>query len=57
MEDWAIVGDRSYVSDKLQEYIGRLGINHLIVRGGLPGVDGNAQLKSHQLLLDIIAGF
>ncbi|MCP5131317.1 MAG: LLM class flavin-dependent oxidoreductase [Pseudomonadales bacterium] len=57
VEDWAIVGDRSYVSDKLQEYIGRLGINHLIARGGLPGVDGNAQLKSHQLLLDIIAGF
>jgi alkanesulfonate monooxygenase SsuD/methylene tetrahydromethanopterin reductase-like flavin-dependent oxidoreductase (luciferase family) len=55
VDDWGIVGDRSYARDKLCEYIDRLGISHLIARGGLPGTDSEAQLHSHQTLLDIVA--
>jgi alkanesulfonate monooxygenase SsuD/methylene tetrahydromethanopterin reductase-like flavin-dependent oxidoreductase (luciferase family) len=53
VDDWAIVGDRSYARDKLDEYIARLDISHLIVRGGLPGVSEEAQLQSLESLLDV----
>ena len=53
VDDWGIVGDRCYARDKLCEYIDRLGISHLIARGGLPAVDESAQVQSHQTLLDI----
>lgn len=56
VEDWGIIGDRSYVRDKLSEYVERLGISHLIARGGLPGVDDRAQLQSHESLVSIAAG-
>jgi alkanesulfonate monooxygenase SsuD/methylene tetrahydromethanopterin reductase-like flavin-dependent oxidoreductase (luciferase family) len=55
VEDWGIVGDRHYVRDRLCEYIDRLAISHLIVRGGLPGVDDEAQLQSHEALVSIIS--
>jgi alkanesulfonate monooxygenase SsuD/methylene tetrahydromethanopterin reductase-like flavin-dependent oxidoreductase (luciferase family) len=53
VDDWSIIGDRSYVRDKLSEYVERLGISHLIARGGLPGVDDRAQLQSHEALISI----
>lgn len=53
VEDWAVVGDRHYVRDRLGEYVERLQITHLIARGGLPGLDSKAQLKSHENLLHI----
>ncbi len=56
VEDWAIIGDRDYVQDKLCEYLERLDISHLIARGGLPGVDDRAQLQSHEALVSIAAG-
>jgi alkanesulfonate monooxygenase SsuD/methylene tetrahydromethanopterin reductase-like flavin-dependent oxidoreductase (luciferase family) len=56
VDDWAIIGDRDYATDKLNEYIERLALSHLIARGGLPGVAGVAQLKSHEYLLDIVSG-
>lgn len=55
VEDWGIIGDRNYVRDKLCEYVERLGISHLIARGGLPGVDEKAQLRSHEALVSIAA--
>ena len=54
VDDWAIIGDSYYAKDKLSEYVERLALSHLIARGGLPGVAGEAQLKSHEHLLDII---
>lgn len=53
VEDWGIVGDPCYAKDKIGEYVERLEITHLIARGGLPGIDGKAQLESHQHLLAI----
>jgi alkanesulfonate monooxygenase SsuD/methylene tetrahydromethanopterin reductase-like flavin-dependent oxidoreductase (luciferase family) len=51
--EWAIVGDRQYARDKICEYFGRLGMSHLIARGGLSGVDSAAQIQSLEYLLDI----
>ncbi len=56
VEDWGIIGDRHYVRDRLCEYIDRLAISHMIVRGGLPGVDDALQLQSHEALISIISG-
>ena len=56
VDEWAIVGDCAYVKDKLCEYVERLGISHLIVRAGISGVDEEAQLRSHEQLLELAAG-
>jgi alkanesulfonate monooxygenase SsuD/methylene tetrahydromethanopterin reductase-like flavin-dependent oxidoreductase (luciferase family) len=56
VDEWAIVGDRAYVKDKLCEYVERLGVSHLIVRAGISGVDEEAQLRSHTQLLELAAG-
>ena len=56
VDDWAIVGDRAYCRDKLGEYIERLSISHLIVRGGIRTVEEAEQLCSHEALLDIVSG-
>jgi alkanesulfonate monooxygenase SsuD/methylene tetrahydromethanopterin reductase-like flavin-dependent oxidoreductase (luciferase family) len=55
VDDWAVVGDRCYARDKLAEYAERLALSHLIVRAGLPGVDEQQQLQSHQSLLEVVA--
>ena len=55
VDDWAIVGDRQYIHEKMSEYISRLGISHLIVRAGISGVDEEEQIRSHQLLLEVVA--
>jgi alkanesulfonate monooxygenase SsuD/methylene tetrahydromethanopterin reductase-like flavin-dependent oxidoreductase (luciferase family) len=54
VDDWAIVGDRSYVCDKLAEYQETLGVTHLIASGRLPGVASEAIIGSHQLLLECV---
>jgi alkanesulfonate monooxygenase SsuD/methylene tetrahydromethanopterin reductase-like flavin-dependent oxidoreductase (luciferase family) len=54
IDDWAIVGDRHFVADKLQAYIGELGMTHLIASGRLPGVSGDDVLRSHEQLLACI---
>ncbi|MEZ5571823.1 MAG: LLM class flavin-dependent oxidoreductase [Halioglobus sp.] len=56
VEEWAIVGDKYYTRDRLAEYIERIALTHLIVRSGIPGVGEQAQLNSHQRLLEIVAG-
>lgn len=53
VEDWAIVGERSYCRDKLAEYVSRLDLTHLIVRGGIRGVDDEDQIKSFEALMAI----
>jgi alkanesulfonate monooxygenase SsuD/methylene tetrahydromethanopterin reductase-like flavin-dependent oxidoreductase (luciferase family) len=53
LDDWAIVGDSHYTADRLEEYAGRLGLTHLIVRGGIAGVTKSAQLRSHEQLLGL----
>lgn len=55
VDDWAVVGDRRYTRDKLAEYIERLALSHLIVRAGIPGIEEQQQLRSHQSLLEIVA--
>ena len=55
VQDWAIVGDAAAVRERLYEYRERLGLTHLILRAGLPGVDEVEQLHSHETLLDIIS--
>ncbi|MEM8499377.1 MAG: LLM class flavin-dependent oxidoreductase [Pseudomonadota bacterium] len=50
-EDWTIVGDESYVRDKVNEYIERLRMTHLIVRGRISGLSDQEQIRSHEKLL------
>jgi alkanesulfonate monooxygenase SsuD/methylene tetrahydromethanopterin reductase-like flavin-dependent oxidoreductase (luciferase family) len=55
VDEWGIVGDRSYCQDKLSEYVERLNISHLIARGGVRGIDDADQLRSHESLLDLVS--
>lgn len=55
VDEWAMVGDRQYIHDKLSEYIGCLGISHLIVRAGISGVSEEEQLRSHAMLLEVVS--
>lgn len=50
----AIVGDAVAVKDKLAEYVERLGISHLILRGGIPGVEVQDHLRSNAAVLEIV---
>ncbi|MCP4212637.1 MAG: LLM class flavin-dependent oxidoreductase [Halieaceae bacterium] len=52
----AIVGDAVAVRDKLAEYVERLGISHLILRGGIPGIEAQDHLRSNAAVLDIVQG-
>jgi len=56
VDEWAIVGGRQYTRDKLGEYIERMGLSHLIVRAGISGISDEAQLGSHERLLEIVSG-
>jgi len=53
VDDWAIVGDRHYVRDRLAEYRARLGVTHLIGGGRLPVIEENLLLQSHQWLAEM----
>jgi alkanesulfonate monooxygenase SsuD/methylene tetrahydromethanopterin reductase-like flavin-dependent oxidoreductase (luciferase family) len=53
VDDWAIVGDIAYVTDKISEYEEELGLNYLIARGRLPGVDNETQIASLEQLAKI----
>ena len=52
----AIVGDAVAVRDKLAEYVERLGISHLILRGGIPGIEMQDHLRSNAAVLEIVQG-
>lgn len=51
LDDWAIVGDPLYVKDRLAEYQEKLGLNYLIARGRIQGVDDHDQVRSHEELM------
>jgi alkanesulfonate monooxygenase SsuD/methylene tetrahydromethanopterin reductase-like flavin-dependent oxidoreductase (luciferase family) len=53
VEDWAILGDREEVHDKLQEYQEVLGMTHLIARGQVSRLVADQQAESHDMLLAI----
>lgn len=55
VEQWSIVGDRAYVSDRLAEYRERLGVSHLILRGGLPGLGEADEVRSQAAVLELAA--
>ncbi len=55
VDDWAVVGDRHFARDKLAEYVERLALSHLIVRAGIPGIGEQQQLRSHEMLLEIVS--
>jgi alkanesulfonate monooxygenase SsuD/methylene tetrahydromethanopterin reductase-like flavin-dependent oxidoreductase (luciferase family) len=54
ISDWAIVGGKDYVRDRISEYRERLGLTLLIVRAGIPGVSEAQQLQSHERLRALI---
>ncbi len=56
VDDWAIVGDRQAVRDRLQQYRDELGLTHLIARGRVPTIEHSEQERSLIDLIDIAAG-
>lgn len=55
IDEWTIVGDRHHALDKLNEYVERLGMTHLIASGRLPGIGNEALIQSHQALLETVS--
>jgi alkanesulfonate monooxygenase SsuD/methylene tetrahydromethanopterin reductase-like flavin-dependent oxidoreductase (luciferase family) len=53
LDDWAIVGSPGYVRDRLSEYRESLGMNYLIARGRIQGIENHEQIKSHELLIGL----
>tara|TARA_R110002110_G_scaffold104437_4_gene263405 strand:+ start:258 stop:1178 length:921 start_codon:yes stop_codon:yes gene_type:complete len=53
VDDWSIIGDASYVRDRLKEYQETLGVTHFIARGRLPEVTADQQIASHEQLLSL----
>ena len=51
IDDWSIIGDASYVREKIDEYRTRLGVTHMIVRGRVPGVTDQTWLTSLEKLV------
>ncbi len=51
VEDWALVGDRAWVYDRLHQVVETLGTTHLIGGGRLPAIEETDQLASHEALL------
>ena len=54
IDEWAIVGDTAFVKDKLSEYQEALGLNYLIARGRITGIENSEQIKSHELLASLV---
>lgn len=52
--DWAIVGNASFVADKIAEYQETLGLSHLIARGRIPGLTDKQQIDSHEQLARMV---
>ena len=56
VEDWTIIGDTHYVSDKLSEYVECLNASHFIALARLPGLSAKEKIQSHEKLLRLAAG-
>ncbi len=57
VDDWAIIGDRSYALERISFYAETLGITHFIGGGRLPALPECALLSSHEQLAGIGADF
>lgn len=55
LDEWAIVGDRAYVRDKVAEYRETTGMNYLIARGRIRGMESEAQVRSHEQLIECVS--
>ena len=55
LNEWAIVGDEAFVTDKLEEYKACFGLNYLIARGRIPGIENSDQATSHEALAKLTA--
>jgi alkanesulfonate monooxygenase SsuD/methylene tetrahydromethanopterin reductase-like flavin-dependent oxidoreductase (luciferase family) len=53
IDEWALLGEPERVSDVVEEHRERLGLTHLIVRGGLPEADDSDCLRSLELLREL----
>ncbi|MBO6555206.1 MAG: LLM class flavin-dependent oxidoreductase [Pseudomonadales bacterium] len=53
LDRWAIVGDPVKVKDLLSEYQEQLGLNYLIARGRIQGVEDTDQVRSHEMLMSL----
>ncbi len=53
VDDWAIVGSPAKVKEKLTEYRESLGLNYLIARGRIQGIESEQQIRSHELLMKL----
>jgi alkanesulfonate monooxygenase SsuD/methylene tetrahydromethanopterin reductase-like flavin-dependent oxidoreductase (luciferase family) len=51
VEQWTMIGSLEYVEDQIGLHREELGMSHLILRGGLPGISAYEQLQSHQRLM------
>ncbi len=49
-EEHSIVGDTAYAADRIAQYREQLGMNYLIARGRIPGIDQADQVASHEAL-------
>lgn len=56
VDSWAIIGSSDYVEDQLQRYRQELGLTHLILRAGLPGISNEEQIESHHKVIEIAGG-
>lgn len=55
VDDWTIIGDASYVRDRVAEYKEQLGMTHLIVRGRISGLSDKEQIQSHETILKLVS--
>ena len=53
--EWAMIGEPRAVSDAVAEYRERLGMTHLIVRPGIPGIPPPEVRKSLELIAELTA--
>ena len=51
LDDWAIVGSPGQVRERLEEYRETLGMNYLIARGRIQGIESREQIRSHESLM------
>ena len=54
IDECAIIGDEAFAAEKIAEYEERLGLNYLIARGRIPGIESDVQIASHEALAKIL---
>ena len=55
LDQWALIGSESAVAERIQEYQERLGMNYLIARGRIQGIENDEQIRSHEALMRIVS--